>query len=145
MKTAFHSANLQQKIDRWTTCDSASHPWWQLAAIARTDAKATHAGERCEFNFGARPFAYPVAGYRAVQRPPGDAKAASWLLSAFKRLITSAISCGWGLSRDTAWVCLPPLPLVYSLWAMLICLPGVPLPNTLTRDMSDGSCCSGRS
>lgn len=62
------------------------------------------AGEKCEFNFGARSFAYPVAGYRAIQRPPPDAKAAVWLLSAFKRLIASAISCGWGLSKDTAWV-----------------------------------------
>jgi len=73
---------------------------------------AMHAGERCEFNFGARPFAYPVAGYRAVQQPPSDAKAALWLLGAFKRLIRSAISCGWGLSKDTAWVRLLPAQII---------------------------------
>ena len=90
-------------------------------SVAVPESRLTHAGERCEFNFGAQPFAYPVDGFRAVQQPPGDAKAAAWLLSAFQRLITSAVSCGWGLSRDTAWVCLLCLP-SFRLLSVLPCL-----------------------
>ena len=79
----------------------------QVAACAEMGCilrMALCVGERCEFNFGDRPLAHPVAGYRAIQRPPADTRAAAWLLGAFKRLIASAVSCGWGLSQDTAWV-----------------------------------------
>ena len=93
----------------WTTASQALVWDVKMSDSTKAEGKAAHAGERCEFNFGARPFAYPVAEYRAVQQPPGDAKAAAWLLSAFKRLLSSAVSCGWGLSRDTAWVHLLPI------------------------------------
>ena len=83
------------------------HKGDQVAACAEMGCilrMARHTGERCEFNFGDWPLAHPVAGYRAIQRPPADTRAATWLLGAFKRLIASAVSCGWGLSQDTAWV-----------------------------------------
>lgn len=53
-------------------------------------------GERCELNFGGRPFKYPIAGYAPVQAPPvirkddvvGSASArASYLFGALQRLV----------------------------------------------------------
>ncbi|GKV25291.1 hypothetical protein SLEP1_g34750 [Rubroshorea leprosula] len=44
-------------------------------------------GERCELNFGARPFRYPVDGYLPLQAPPSSANFAKDLLGCFSRLL----------------------------------------------------------
>lgn len=113
---AAHAPTQDSKVAIWSpdvsrhvSCCSLKHTSCIFWGCQRREAHvAMPAGEKCEFNFGARPFAHPVAGCTPLQQPPPDAKAAAWLLGAFKRLITSAISCGWGLSRDTAWVCSSP-------------------------------------
>ena len=44
------------------------------------------AGERCELNFGQRPLAHPLPGYRPLVDPPGGAAGAAWLLACLRRL-----------------------------------------------------------
>ncbi|KAL5555872.1 hypothetical protein UlMin_038108 [Ulmus minor] len=44
-------------------------------------------GERCELNFGARPFKYPIDGYLPLQAPPSVNSFASQLLRCLSRLL----------------------------------------------------------
>ncbi|XP_015890975.3 E3 ubiquitin-protein ligase RKP isoform X1 [Ziziphus jujuba] len=44
-------------------------------------------GERCELNFGARPFKYPIEGYRPLQAPPPVNSFASQMLRCLSRLL----------------------------------------------------------
>lgn len=44
-------------------------------------------GERCELNFGARPFKYPIQGYLPLQTPPSVNSLATQLLCCLSRLL----------------------------------------------------------
>ncbi|XP_050876787.1 E3 ubiquitin-protein ligase RKP isoform X2 [Lathyrus oleraceus] len=44
-------------------------------------------GERCELNFGARPFKYPIEGYRPLQAPPSKSYFVTRLLQCWSRLL----------------------------------------------------------
>ncbi|CAN1224507.1 E3 ubiquitin-protein ligase RKP [Linum grandiflorum] len=44
-------------------------------------------GERCELNFGARPFKYPIKGFLPLQAPPSANQFASQMLSCLSRLL----------------------------------------------------------
>ncbi|XVF17147.1 hypothetical protein REPUB_Repub10bG0094400 [Reevesia pubescens] len=44
-------------------------------------------GERCELNFGARPFKYPIDGYLPLQAPPSFSSFAKQLLDCLSRLL----------------------------------------------------------
>ncbi|XVF61747.1 hypothetical protein PTKIN_Ptkin08bG0155300 [Pterospermum kingtungense] len=44
-------------------------------------------GERCELNFGARPFKYPIDGYLPLQAPPSSSSFAKQLLDCLSRLL----------------------------------------------------------
>ncbi|KAI4345187.1 hypothetical protein L6164_012334 [Bauhinia variegata] len=44
-------------------------------------------GERCELNFGGRPFKYPIQGYLPLQRPPYKSNYVTRLLQCWSRLL----------------------------------------------------------
>ncbi|MBA0869991.1 hypothetical protein Goshw_006199 [Gossypium schwendimanii] len=44
-------------------------------------------GERCELNFGARPFKYPIDGYHPLQAPPSSSSFVKQLLDCLSRLL----------------------------------------------------------
>ncbi|CAK9176746.1 unnamed protein product [Ilex paraguariensis] len=44
-------------------------------------------GERCELNFGGRPFRYPIEGFLPIQAPPSISSVASHLLHYYSRLL----------------------------------------------------------
>ncbi|KAM7275529.1 hypothetical protein ACFE04_017395 [Oxalis oulophora] len=44
-------------------------------------------GERCELNFGGRPFKYPIKGYSPIQAPPSSNYFATQLLNCLSRLL----------------------------------------------------------
>lgn len=44
-------------------------------------------GERCDLNFGARPFKYPIEGYLPLQAPPSESHFATRLLQCWSRLL----------------------------------------------------------
>ncbi|WOL11534.1 hypothetical protein Cni_G20297 [Canna indica] len=44
-------------------------------------------GERCDLNFGAHPFKYPIAGFLPIQAPPNCRHYACYLLSCLTRLL----------------------------------------------------------
>ncbi|GMH14941.1 hypothetical protein Nepgr_016782 [Nepenthes gracilis] len=44
-------------------------------------------GEKCDLNFGSRPFKYPIAGFFPLQGPPSANALASWLLQCLLRLM----------------------------------------------------------
>ena len=52
------------------------------------------AGERCELNFGQRPLAHPLPGYRPLVDPPAGAAAAAWLLACLRRLALLLVDDG---------------------------------------------------
>ncbi|KAF7840013.1 E3 ubiquitin-protein ligase RKP [Senna tora] len=45
-------------------------------------------GERCELNFGARPFKYPIEGYLPLQAPPSECYFVTRLLQCWSRLLS---------------------------------------------------------
>ncbi|XP_054804906.1 E3 ubiquitin-protein ligase RKP [Prosopis cineraria] len=45
-------------------------------------------GERCELNFGARPFKYPIKGYLPLQAPPSNCYFVTHLLQCWSRLLS---------------------------------------------------------
>lgn len=45
-------------------------------------------GERCELNFGARPFKYPIKGYLPLQAPPSKCYFVTHLLQCWSRLLS---------------------------------------------------------
>ncbi|KAK9841055.1 hypothetical protein WJX81_008302 [Elliptochloris bilobata] len=49
-------------------------------------------GERCELNFGERPFAHPLPGYRPLVASPAGRAAAAWLLACLRRLVLLLVS-----------------------------------------------------
>lgn len=44
-------------------------------------------GERCDLNFGSRPFKYPVEGFLPIQPPPAPSSAAAYLLRCLSRVL----------------------------------------------------------
>lgn len=67
-------------------------------------ACAPRAGERCELNFGERPFAHPLPGFRPLVDPPAGRAAAAWLLACLRRLVLLLLGCGEGLPAARAQV-----------------------------------------
>lgn len=49
-------------------------------------------GERCTFNFGSKPFAYPIENFLPLQAPPPYIYQAFYLMECFNRLLPYAIS-----------------------------------------------------
>ncbi|GAB4816683.1 hypothetical protein N2152v2_003729 [Parachlorella kessleri] len=60
----------------------------RVAGAAYFPGASLSVGERCEFNFGARPLRYPMEGYAALEAPPPPAqlRAASYLSACLLRL-----------------------------------------------------------
>jgi Kip1 ubiquitination-promoting complex protein 1 len=59
------------------------------ATVAYFPAISLSHGERCELNFGSRPFLYPVPNFRPLQRPPTGAalRIAPYLSNCLSRLV----------------------------------------------------------
>ena len=59
------------------------------ATVAYFPAISLSHGERCELNFGSRPFLYPVPNFRPLQRPPTGAalRIAPYLSDCLSRLV----------------------------------------------------------
>ena len=70
-------------------------------------------GERCEFNFGAWPMAFPLEGHHPLQEPPGGCGAAQYLLGCLKRVVTANLACCNAGGQVGNWVrrLEDPLPL----------------------------------
>lgn len=66
--------------------------------------RAARAGERCEFNFGARPLAFPLDGYRPLVDPPPGLQAAQALLGRLWALMTDSLGCSASVGRQGSWV-----------------------------------------
>jgi SPRY domain len=68
-----------------------------LPGLAYFPAVSLSLGERCEPNFGGRPFAYPVDGFQALSDAPPAATsaAARFCLSCLRRLVV-AVAAGAG-------------------------------------------------
>ena len=69
---------------------------WCVHDAAVVIAPALRAGERCELNFGQRPLAHPLPGYRPLVDPPAGAAAAAWLLACLRRLVLSLMGDSQG-------------------------------------------------
>ncbi len=67
-------------------------------------ARAPRTGERCELNFGERPFAHPLPGFRPLLDPPAGRAAAEWLLACLRRLVLLLLGRGEGLAAARAQV-----------------------------------------
>jgi hypothetical protein len=60
-------------------------------------------GESCQFNFGARPFIYPVEGYAPLQAPPPNVRAGQYLVGCMSRLLdVTSEGAGAGTPRAAA-------------------------------------------
>ena len=62
------------------------------------------AGERCEFNFGARPLAFPLEGHRPLMEPPPGCDAAAYLLACLNRLVAASLANRSHGGQHDPWV-----------------------------------------
>ncbi len=67
-----------------------------------------YSGERCEFNFGSRPFAYPTEDYHPLIKPPPYCAGAAYLLGCFRALTAAQLAYKRSCTRGT-WVRSPVL------------------------------------
>jgi Kip1 ubiquitination-promoting complex protein 1 len=87
-------------------------------------------GERCELNFGARPFKYPIEGYRPLQAPPSKSYFVTRLLQCWSRLLDmhsverAEHSLAQKLRRAKRFVSLEEIfrPVSYAICEELFCI-----------------------
>lgn len=72
----FHAMiNLFEVFPSSNRASMLKHAIWMLST-----------GERCEFNFGERPFNYPMPGFQPLVDPPSHVEAAHYLLGCLRRI-----------------------------------------------------------
>ncbi|XP_045825053.1 E3 ubiquitin-protein ligase RKP isoform X2 [Trifolium pratense] len=87
-------------------------------------------GERCELNFGARPFKYPIEGYHPLQTPPSKSYFVTRLLQCWSRLLDmhsverAEHSLAQKLRRAKRFVSLEEIfrPVSYAICEELFCI-----------------------